>query len=38
MNKINIRIVGASGRMGQSLIQEISLDKELVLTAAIDHK
>ena len=38
MSKINVLIVGASGRMGQSLIQEISLDKELVLVAAIDHK
>ena len=38
MSKINILIVGASGRMGQSLIQEITNDKDLALVAAIDHK
>ncbi len=38
MSKINILIVGAAGRMGQSLIQEIVADKDLVLMAAIDHK
>jgi dihydrodipicolinate reductase len=29
MSKIKILIVGASGRMGQSLIQEIAADKDL---------
>ena len=38
MSKINILIVGASGRMGQSLIQEIAADNDLALIAAIDHK
>lgn len=38
MRKLNILIVGVSGRMGQSLIQEISADQELSLVAAIDHK
>ena len=38
MSKINILIVGASGRMGQKLIQEIAADKDLALVAAIDHK
>ena len=38
MSKINILIVGNSGRMGQSLIQEITNDKDLALVAAIDHK
>lgn len=38
MSKIKILIVGASGRMGQSLIQEIAADKDLALVAAIDHR
>ena len=38
MCKINILIVGASGRMGQTLIQEIAADKDFALVAAIDHK
>jgi 4-hydroxy-tetrahydrodipicolinate reductase len=38
MRKVNILIVGASGRMGQALIQEIAGDKDLVLVAAIDRE
>ena len=38
MSKIKILIVGASGRMGQSLVQEIAADKDLALVAAIDHR
>ena len=38
MSKINVLIVGASGRMGQGLIHEVLLDKDFKLAAAIDHK
>ncbi len=36
--KLNIIVVGASGKMGQTLIQEISNDSGLELTAALDQE
>ena len=36
-NPLRIIIVGASGKMGQALINEISKDPELLLTGAIDQ-
>ncbi len=38
MNKtLNVIIVGASGKMGQTLIDEIFKDPNLQLVGAIDH-
>jgi len=37
INPLRIIIVGASGKMGQALINEISKDPELLLTGAIDQ-
>ena len=37
INPLRIVIVGASGKMGQTLINEISKDPELLLTGAIDQ-
>lgn len=37
-NTLNIIIVGATGKMGQTLIQEINKDSETTLVAAIEHK
>ncbi|NQW34716.1 MAG: 4-hydroxy-tetrahydrodipicolinate reductase [Methylophilales bacterium] len=36
MKPISIIIVGATGKMGQTLIQEIFSDKDLILSAAVD--
>ena len=36
--KLNIIVVGASGKMGQTLIQEISNDSGLELIAALDQE
>ena len=38
MDKINIIVVGASGKMGQAIIKETLDDSDLNLTMAIDIK
>ena len=36
-NPLKIVVVGASGKMGQALIKQISNDTDLILTGAIDQ-
>ena len=38
MKKINIIVVGASGKMGQAIIKETNEDSDLNLVMAVDIK